>query len=296
MSADRRHAPPLLPPQPEADRPLFWVMAILTALACASAVGARATWSATGAWTAELASAVTVQIRPEGRGSAHAAAQTAADVIAGVPGVAQARGLTRSEAEALLEPWFGRGGVPDDIPLPGLVDVRLTAHQPAQARDLEAALAAAGLAGIVDDHARWARPLRRSANAARGLALALTSLLAGAASLVISHAVRASLAVRRDVVDILHLVGAHPQFIARQFQARFLSLGARAGLMGAVGAAALAGGLMIATDASAAQEYFPSFRIAAADGAILVLAPLGAAAVAAWTARATVLHALQRRV
>ncbi len=275
---------------------MFWVMAILTALACASAVGARATWSATGAWTAELSAALTVQVRADGARPPQAAAQAAADVIAQVPGVASARALTRTEAEALLEPWFGRGGVPDDIPLPGLVDVQLGAGRPAEARDLEAALATAGLEGIVDDHGRWARPLRRSANAARGLAFTLLGLLAGAASLVISHAVRASLAVRRDVVDILHLVGARPEFIARQFQARFLSLGARAGLTGAVTAAALAGVFMVATDASATQEYFPSFRIAPADALILLAAPVGAAAVAAWTARATVLHALQRRV
>jgi cell division transport system permease protein len=44
------------------------------------------------------------------------------------------------------------------------------------------------------------------------------------------------MAANREVVDVLHLVGAGDRFIAREFQARFLRLGLRGGILGALGA------------------------------------------------------------
>ncbi len=291
----RSRGPDLLPASSQTDRPLFVVVAILTALACAAGMGARATWSVTGAWTAELAGAATVQVRASAGLTSEAAALEAADIARSLPGVADARALPRREAEALLEPWFGPDGLPADVPLPGLVDVRFEATQPAQASDVAAALAARGLDVLVDDHSRWAGPLMRAASAARGLALVIVALLTAAAAAVISYAVRASLNARRDIVDVLHMAGAGDGFIAREFMDRFITLGLRAGLAGAVMAAFLAVLLMSATHASAtAEEYFPSFRLAPWDVLILLTAPPAAAGVAALTARRTVLQALRQ--
>lgn len=295
MTPTRRRPPPLLPSARDTDWPLFVVVAILATLACAAAIGARATWSATGAWSSELAAALTIQVRSTPRLSAQAAAAEAADIASALPGVDAARPLTRAESERLLAPWFGDDGLPADIPLPGLVDVRLSAEQPATAADLEAALRARDIAASVDDHARWAGPLRRVTQAARGLALVIVVLLGAAAAAVVSYAVRASLVARQDVIEVLHMAGAPDRFIAGEFMTRFSALGARAGLAGAVVATIIAGALSLATDVgTAAQEYLPRFQLNGVDIAILIAAPAITAGVAALTARRTVLQALQR--
>jgi cell division transport system permease protein len=56
--------------------------------------------------------------------------------------------------------------------------------------------------------------------------------------LAVAFATRGAMAGNREIIDVLHFVGAEDRFIAREFQRHFLRLGLRGGLIGA-GAAAL---------------------------------------------------------
>ncbi len=292
-----RPAPPrpaaLLPPAPKSDRPLFLVVAIIVALACMTAIAARAALSAASAWTADLDGAMTVDVTPGAGETAEQTAARAAEALSQTAGVAEARALPREEIDALLAPWFGDGGTPADAPLPGLVDIRVDRVAPARPNDLLAALDAIGVEAEVDDHERWAADIRRAAGALRTLALAAFLALAAAAAAVTSFATRASLAARADVVEVLHLVGAKDDFIAAEFTRRFLSLGLRAGLLGAL-LAAIAGLAGMLLTQGGPEDFFPSFRFAVADAIILGLAPFAAAAAAAFTARETVRASLAR--
>jgi cell division transport system permease protein len=281
-----------LPPAPKGDRPLFFVVAVIVGLACAFAIAARSAWSAADAWTADLEGAMTVQVRPTREETAEATAERAAAALAEAPGVASARALTREEIEDLLAPWLGDAGPPAEATLPGLVDIRLERVAPARADDLLAVLDAASVDAVVDDHQRWSAEVRRAAGAARTLALAAFTILVGAAAAVTSFATRASLAARADVVEVLHLVGAADDFIARAFTRRFLSLGLRAGLLGAVFASLAALAAVVLTGGG--EGLLPRFHFARADAIILALAPIASAAVAALTARETVRAALWR--
>lgn len=309
MSASPNDAPPhkaapLLPPAPDSDRPLFFVVAIIVALACASAIVARSAWSAADAWTAGLDGAMTVQVRSDAGNSPGdnpgARAENTANITAqaeaalrSVAGVTSARALDASELDALLKPWFGDDGAPAGAPLPILIDVQLDTIAPAVVSDLTAALERAGIDASVDDHESWARDLRRAAGAARTLALSTFALLVAAAIAVTSFATRTSLAARADVVDVLHLVGADDTYIASEFTRRFLGLGVRAGLLGATLAFAAALAAFLLTRGGG-DDFLPSFRFARLDVIILALAPLASATVAAFTARETVLRTLKR--
>jgi len=313
--APLREAPlkeaPLLPPARDSDRPLFFVVAIIVALACTAAIAARSAWSAADAWTAGLDGAMTVQVRTNpdpstgdpsgnapsssGNSGGNAADMTARaeSALRSVAGVTSARALTPDDLDALLKPWFGDEGAPAGVPLPILIDVQLDTIAPASAADLASALERAGLDADVDDHESWARDLRRAAGAARTLALSAFALLIAAAIAVTSFATRASLAVRADVVEVLHLVGADDTFIASEFTRRFLGLGVRAGFLGAVLAFAAALAAFFLTRGGG-DDFLPSFRFARLDVIILALTPLVSATVAAFTARETVLRTLKR--
>ena len=65
----------------------------------------------------------------------------------------------------------------------------------------------------------------------------LVLLLIGAATvLAIIFATRGAMATNREIVDVLHYIGASNKFIAGEFQGRFLSIGLQGGLLGAVAA------------------------------------------------------------
>ena len=285
----------LLPPDAGRDRPLFAVAAILVFLACLAALGARGAWTSSERWMSDLEGSLTVQIRPEeGRNVGNDAIE-AARLISTLPGVASAVARTRADSEALLEPWFGTGGLPADLPVPLLIDVDLSNPDILPVEEIDAILVDAGIAAEVDDHGRWSDAIQRASQLARLLALGLLTLISGAAAAVIAFAARASLVARRDVADALHIVGATDAYIAGLFERRFFSLGLKAGVAGA-GFAALIAVLVAVGGGSADAIYFlPELVFAPVEIAALLAAPLIAGAVSALSARLAVAEELRKR-
>ena len=123
---------PLLPRKDPRDGALVFVVAVLCFLACLTALGALAANRAAHGWTSQLTGSATVVVRALGAESPDGAAGRAAEALAGVPGVSEARALEKEKAEALLEPWLGREALLDDLPIPRLVAVDLDPKHPAK--------------------------------------------------------------------------------------------------------------------------------------------------------------------
>lgn len=281
---------PLLPVGDGRDRSLVFVVAVLCFLACLTVFAAIAGDRAAQGWRRDLAASATVQVRPSGGQTPSEAAARAAEALAGVPGVTEAAVLDRAEAERLLEPWLGRGNIPDDLPLPRLVTVDLDPARPASPEALKAAMLAAGVDADLDDHRRWLTEVERAGAVVRAGALFACLLTAAAAAAVIAFATRAGLAARRDVVEVLHLSGAHDRFVAGLFQRRFAGLAARAGIFGALAAAA-GGGAVIAL--SGQQGFTPVLPLEWLDLLAAAPCPVLAALTAAISARRTALAILR---
>lgn len=286
---------PLLPPDSGRDRPLFAVAAILVFLACLAALGARGAWTSSERWMSDLEGSLTVQIRPAADRDATDDAVRAAALIADLPGIASATPRDRAASEALLEPWFGSGGLPADLPVPLLIEVELAETDILPIEDIAATLEAAGIAAEIDDHGRWSDAVARAGQLARLLAIGLLLLILGAAAAVIAFAARASLAARQDVADALHIVGATDGYVAGLFQRRFFALGLKAGLAGA-GFAALIAVLVAVGGSNADALYFlPELFFAPFEIAALAAAPILAGFVAALSARLAVKEELRKR-
>jgi len=284
---------PLLPPDSGRDRPLFFVAAILVFLACLAAIGARGAWTASAQWTADLQGAMTLQIRPVDGRDAQSDAEAAAELASALDGIAQAHARTRAQSESLLAPWLGND-LPEDIPVPILVDIVLDDGAVPPVAALQSALEDAGIVADIDDHARWIEAVARTTRLARLLALGLLALIVGAAAAVIAFAARASLAARRDVADALHLVGAEDSYIAALFERRFFTLGMKAGLAGALFAAAIT--LLVAFGGGAGSAYFlPVLAIEPIETLALLAAPLIAGLIASLSARLAVAEDLKGR-
>ena len=110
--------------------------------------------------------------------------------------------------------------------------------------------------------------MQTMANATVFVGIAILALVFVATVLSVVFATRGAMAGNRDVISVLHFVGAEDGFIAREFQRHFLLLGLRGGLAGA-GAAALIFAVlsfviaptMSATDADQVSALFGRFAI-----------------------------------
>jgi cell division transport system permease protein len=282
-------------PREQRDAPLIVVMAILCFLACLAGVGAHIAYTQAERWTDSLRGSMTARVIDAPASDSGATARRAAEAASALAGVIEARVIERDEAAKLLEPWFGAEALPDDLPVPVLIAIDVDPAAGVSAQDVAAALESVGAAATVDDHARWSQDVRRAADLARGLAFGVLALLAAAAGAAIAFAARAGFQARRDIVEVLHLMGARDDFIAAEFERRFLAIGVRAGTLGAV----MAGGSVYALAYAAQQPearawLLPQAAISPLDWAILLAAPLLAGFVAMTTARAAVMSALRK--
>ena len=154
---------------------------------------------------------------------------------------------------------------------------------------------AAASGAVADDHADWQNRLTRFLGTMEWAALAVVSVIAAAAVIMVAFATRGSLATHRETIELLHLIGAPDTYIARQFQSHAMRLAFIGSILGAILAAATvfaiansAAGLNAMASQSFTHRMIPIV-------ATLVLPPV-AAVVALVTARRMVLSALKRMV
>jgi cell division transport system permease protein len=113
--------------------------------------------------------------------------------------------------------------------------------------------------------------------------------------LAVVFATRGTMASNREIVDVLHFIGASNSFIAGEFQGRFLSLGLRGGLVGGIAAVlfffAVAGaaGSIVPGEASSQLGFFFGRFSLGIDGILGIAAVIPViAAMTAITSRLTV--------
>ena len=288
-----RRAAHLLP-RARMGGPMPWVMAIMVALTVLAVGGERALANLTDLARAGLDGGVTVQVVEADAEDRQAQAEAALAALRDSSQVSEVRLVPDAELEELVEPWLGGGTRSDVVPLPALIDVRLSGAADAQTLDaLRSSLAAVAPDARVDAQADWLGPVFSAIETLRWLAIALVALLGFTSAAAVWLAARNALDTNRDTIEIVHLLGGNDAQIARIFQRSVLvesAIGSLAGL--ALGIAAL---LLLGAQFAALESGMVSGGgLGTVDYAILALVPLAAVAIALLTARLTVLRSLGR--
>src|SRR5271166_4131413 len=97
---------------------------------------------------------------------------------------------------------------------------------------LRAALAQEAPQANLDDHRAWASTVSVMASAVVALAAALFVLVIVAMATAIGFATRGAVAENREIVEVLHFVGASDRFVANQFHSHFQRLGLQGAAIG----------------------------------------------------------------
>jgi len=120
---------------------------------------------------------------------------------------------------------------------PRLIVVRLSGANAVDLAALSTRLKSQVKGASLDDHRSWTARLQTMANATVVVGIGVLVLVFVATILSVVFATRGAMAGNRDVVSVLHFVGAEDGYIAREFQRHFLLLGLKGGLAGAIAAA-----------------------------------------------------------
>lgn len=227
----------LVPENTITGNALTVVIAIMSFLACLTLGAVTLVRDASRDWQVDLLREVTIQVRPiEGLDTSTEAAKAAA-IARSFRGIASVTVLDDDENTRLLEPWLGSELDMDDLPIPRLIVVRLSDPGTVDLDALSDRLKTEIRGASLDDHRLWTERLQTMANVTVIVGVSVLSLVFVATVLSVVFATRGAMASNRDVVSVLHFVGAEDGFIAREFQRHFLLLGLKGGISGALAAA-----------------------------------------------------------
>ena len=222
---------------PQATAPHMTLMTAMAAMCYLAvlAIGALLmTNAAVDNWTSQIASQVTVQISAADGIDVDGDAAKVADILRATAGIAEIDVVSPDAARELLEPWLGRSGILDDLPIPRLINVSIDRSSPPDLELLRATLATEVPSATLDTHRRWQAELISMADSLTWLAIAVLSLIATAAIVLVIYATRAAMEANREVIEVLYLAGARDSFISREVLWRFCLTGLKAGLIGSM--------------------------------------------------------------
>ncbi|MFN3076026.1 MAG: cell division protein FtsX [Alphaproteobacteria bacterium] len=214
------------------------MIAVMVFLATIVMAGALTLGGILERWNRDVTGTMTVQVMPAQGEPSQANQETERRVAAAIgvlvetPGVVSARPLDLVQIGQLLEPWLGSTELLTDLPIPRLIDVTLRDGVSVNLDALSARLSSVAPGTSLDDHRVWLSKLVRLGRGLEVVAAIIVGMVVMATAATVIYATRTGLAVHRSVIEVLHLIGAQDDYIARQFAHSSLMLGLRGGLVG----------------------------------------------------------------
>jgi cell division transport system permease protein len=299
LPARARNLSPIVPRASIAGRALVAVVAIMTFLASVT-TGAVLLVSASAAeWQSDVASEITIQVRPQSGRDLERDSAAAADAVRGQPGIVEVKPFSKDESGKLLEPWLGSGLSLDDLPVPRVIVARVAPGAGLDLAALQSRVVQAAPTASVDDHRAWIERMRSMSTATVLAGVGILVLVIAATIISVSFATRGAMSANRPIVEVLHFVGAGDRFIADRFFRHFLLLGLEGGVIGG-GVAMLGFGFSESIagwfSGTPVGDQFAAllgtFSLRPSGYLVLAVQAVGIAAITAWASRRTLFATL----
>jgi cell division transport system permease protein len=242
-------------------------------------------------WERGLTGHMTVEI-PHAYAKDEASIDRLTAALNRMPGIT-AEIMSNEDIDRLVSPWLGENAALADLPLPKLIEVtRLDVENAADTAAIRRQLKAALPEAVLDTHEEWLADLLKLARAGRMVLVGVALILALTTALTVAATARTRLALHKEEVDLLHLIGATDAYIAQQFQRQAFRLaaeGAAAGL--ALAFFTLMGLAWLKQDMG--DTLLPQLNLSWVEWTTLTLSPIFAGLIAMGASRFTVIEALK---
>ena len=163
-----------------------------------------------------LSGTLTVQV-PAGL-EQQSATESIIEILRATPNIRDVREIPDREINEALEPWLGAQAPILDLPLPALVDVAIESGQTVDIQVLTKKLSAVAPGTVVEEHSMWLGRLIDITNTVETVSMSVMLLVLISVVITVVFSTRTWMAVNREAVEVLHLIGAHDSYIAHQFQ------------------------------------------------------------------------------
>lgn len=192
-------------------------------------------------WNNSILGSLTVQIMPvnnidqeKARDETLSHQEKILEFLKKLPSVESVVALSDDQLQMLLQPWLGDGVNIKELPTPRLIDVRLKKNSDIDFLVLAEKLAEVSPLASLDNHKLWLNKLIRFADGLKMLAMSILLLVVAITSGAIFYTTQTNLGLHRNIIEILHIMGAKDTYVAQQYARRDFWVGFLGGIIGLV--------------------------------------------------------------
>ncbi len=217
---------------------LPWISMLMIFIATLTLAGGLTAYKALSYWNKNVSAAITVQIptvddkgKPRGE-EVQNDIEKALTVLRTNPGILGAKVLESTQMRRLMTPWLGEQADIDALPLPQVIDVTVDTINPPNIEELNAELIQFVPTAVLDSHRVWLDSLITIAGGLMKLTVFILALLLITTAFTVSYSAKTSLTMHKQVIALVHMMGANDGYIAWQYAIRVLKLALLGGISG----------------------------------------------------------------
>lgn len=279
---------------------LTLLVSLMSFLAILSLTGTFALSGMTARWSSGLENKVTIEIPIEtseghllSRDTMEKETKKVAAKLDKNPNVKDIKVLSDRDITELVSPWLGSEINFDEIPLPTLIAVEVKISNAETLTVLADDIKEASEFAVLQTHQDWLDDLIRFARTLQYLAFSIALIVSAATITAIAAGIRARFAIYKKEVELLHLMGASDDYIARQFQKHAIIIALKGGAIGAI-AGIFVTIIIIILSGFSGTSLLPRIEISIIQFLALSLVPILACMIAGIVSRITVLRTLAK--
>ncbi|NBX66205.1 MAG: hypothetical protein EBQ96_04330 [Proteobacteria bacterium] len=209
----------------DGTRFIMLVVVMMSVLSTLAVGGALTLAHLRSTWVDAVAGHITIEIpASDGQGlvrspdTLHEKATAAYAALSSTPGVTRVDILDRRDVEKLVSPWLGEAVSTNDMPLPVLIGVTLSApNDEALTQSIRSKVSAIDPPSIVETHQSWLADLRRFSLILLLAAGGMATITIACCIVAVAGAVAARLSEHQNDIDLLHVMGATDAYIGQEF-------------------------------------------------------------------------------
>ena len=221
-----------LPKGKQGENLLPWVIAVMLFLTTLALVTSLALGTGLDKWSRGLTTSLSIQVVGPDVEKRTSNTEDALKMLRATPGIESANLLADAEILTLLSPWIGDIPTGNGLPIPSLIEVRLISPDSVNIPALKQRLSALSPDIRLDDHQAWMVQIFKLASTVRWVLAAVVFMIILSTISIVIFGCRAGLATHRDSIEIMHMLGAEDNIIAKAFDERYMLHGLKGGAIG----------------------------------------------------------------
>lgn len=217
---------------------LPFITAFMVFLACITLATAIIGNNLTNDWDNRMSNNMTIQVLPDMRNKnpnkeIEERIKNITEILKQTPGIKSSYAMSLKETTDLLKPWLGEIGKNKlDIPLPRIITVEVSDIIPLNVRALTDEIKSYSHLITIETYESWISEFTKTLSALQTLLGLIIVLILTTTGITISYATKSGLITNKNVIEIMHMVGAHNNYICKHFSNQMMELSISGGIAG----------------------------------------------------------------